>query len=136
MKPRNHLLKIGLMLVFLCICISTPASSIPSTDEQDLYETSERIGYGRFTEMGGEGNILFGRIPRFRQQHLLFTFNLVIQLGQSFEDHGYVIVNDNTYSHPDYTSVKIPVFFGRWKWDPFNSDLLLLNGIGFGVKIT
>jgi hypothetical protein len=136
MKPRNHLLTITLILILPSIILSPFASSTIVNEDNYTQNPTDRIGYGRFTEMGGEGNILFGRITRFRQQHLIFTFNLVIELGQSFEDHGYVIVNGDIYAHPDFTTVKIPIFFGRWKWDPFNSDLLLLNGFGFGVKIT
>ena len=127
---------IGIVLIMLlCPAIAIADREVKISDILLTENTADLIFFGRFSEMGGIGSVHFGNFPRVRWQKLGTSFHLVIELDQKFEDHGYVIVNGDTYSHPDYTSVKIPILIGFWRWDSSQSELLELRGIGLGVRI-
>jgi len=122
-------------LMILCPTMGSVGVEVETSDAFKTEITPEFMLIGRFSEMGGIGSINFGNFPRVRWQKLGITVHLVIELDQKFEDHGWLTVNGQTYSHPDYTKVRIPIFFGYWKWDSSQSELLDLRGIGFGVNI-
>lgn len=125
-------------IVLLVVLYPTTISAGGDVELNDALKTEDTVDLifvGRFSEMGGIGSVNFGNFPRIRWQKLGITLHLVIKLDQKFEDHGYVIINGETYSHPDYTSVKIPILIGFWKWDSSQSELLDIRGIGLGIRI-